>query len=112
MNGNSRLPAFVIVFSVATCIAYVVAVELNAALFTYHPATEEFGLGAEKARGAPAMYWYGWIATSLITGTVAGLLASMLPPSLTRRLPPALAWLAPLIATLVLGYILRNFFLR
>ncbi|MDB5807477.1 MAG: hypothetical protein JWN73_4799 [Betaproteobacteria bacterium] len=112
MNQNARLPVFVIVFSLATVIAYVVAVIYNYALFTYHPATGEFGLGVEKARDAPAMYWYGWIATSTITGAVAGLIACALPQGLTRRLPAALAWLAPLIATLVLGYLLRNFFLH
>ena len=109
---SARLPVFVTVFALATSIAYVVAVLNNYALFTYHPATGEFGLGMEKARGAPAMYWYGWIATSALTGAAAGLLACLLPPSVARRLSPALSWMAPLLAVLVFVYILRNFFLH
>jgi hypothetical protein len=104
---------FCVVFGIVCSLVYALAVYKNYALFTYHPAIGEFGWGAEKAReGGPAMYWYGWIATSVISGTVAGFIASLMPARITDRLWPALTWLAPLCAMLFFGYILRNYFLH
>src|SRR5262249_649920 len=40
-------PAFAVVFAVAFAVAYVVCVKYNYALFTYHPALNEFAAGAE-----------------------------------------------------------------
>ena len=47
---------FAIVFPVVYAIAYVIAVENNYALFTYHPALEEFGFLVERPKDGPAMY--------------------------------------------------------
>lgn len=107
-----RLSTFAIVFAVAYSITYVVSVLNNYALFTYHPAIGEFGAGAEKGRDGPAMYWYGWVATSGIVASLAGVLAALLPESVTRRLWPGLTWMVALIALAVLAYDLRQFFLK
>ena len=112
MKSNERLPVFAIVFALVCSIVYVLCVWKNFALFTYHPASGEFGLGVQKARDGPAMYWYGWIATSALAGAAAGLLAALLPPSLAQRVSPALAWVTPLIGIAILVYILRNYFLH
>ena len=47
---------------------YVVCELANWPLFTYHPATGRVDLGlAPPVKGeGPAMYWYGWTATTLI----------------------------------------------
>ena len=44
-------------------------------LFTYHPGTNRIDLGCAAARAGegPAMYWYGWIATTLIGAAAARL---------------------------------------
>ena len=66
MNTRS-LRAFVFVFPVVYAIVYAIAVENNYALFTYHPALEEFGFLVERPKDGPAMYWYGWMGEA---GTV------------------------------------------
>jgi hypothetical protein len=108
---NAR-PVFGIVFATVFALAYVVCIERNLALFTYHPALNEYSWGVEKAKEGPAMYWYGWMASAGLLAALAGLAAAVLPAALTRRLPPALAWAVPLAVILVFSYLLRSFFLR
>ena len=64
MTPPRSFPAFAIVFAVVFAVVYVIAVEENYALFTYHPAIGEFGAGVQQPKDGPAMYWYGWLATS------------------------------------------------
>jgi hypothetical protein len=101
-----------VAFGVVFAIAYVIAVDGNYALFTYHPAIGEFGAGVQKGRDGPAMYWYGWMATSGIVASAAAALAAVLPESATRRLWPGLTWLVALAAMAVLAWDLRQFFLK
>ena len=69
MTVPRSFPVFAIVFAVAYAVVYVIAVWKNYALFTYHPGTNEFGLGVEKPKGGvTAMYWYGWIASATVAG--------------------------------------------
>ena len=107
---NRAFPVFAIVFAVVYVVVYTLAVWKNYALFTYHPAIYEWGFGVQKAKDGPAMYWYGWLATSVIVALVAGLLASLVPAA--RRLWPGLAWLVPLGAILFFAWLLRGYFLR
>ncbi len=83
----------------------------NWPLFTYHPGTNRVDLGwapAVRDQG-PAMYWYGWTATTLIGSAVLGLLATMLPENVTRKIPLSLVWILPLVAVPILIYALRFF---
>jgi len=107
---NRTFPVFAIVFAVVYVVVYTLAVWKNYALFTYHPAIYEWGFGVQKPKDGPAMYWYGWMATSIIAGLVAGLAASLVPAA--RRLWPGLAWLVPLGAILFFAWLLRGYFLR
>jgi len=104
--------AFAIVFAVVYAIVYVFSVENNYALFTYHPAIGEFGAGVQQPREGPAMYWYGWLATSGIAASVAGALATLLPESVTRRLWSGWTWAVALAVMAAFCYILRIYFLR
>ncbi len=106
------MTVFVIVFSVTYAIAYVLAVEKNYALFTYHPALEAFGFGAERPREGVAMYWYGWLAMAAAAGLVAGGIASVVPERLAKRLWSGWAWSVPLAAMFVFVYLLRGYFTR
>lgn len=108
----SRLfPAFGIVFAVVYAVTYALAVWKNYALFTYHPAIYEWGFGVQKPKDGPAMYWYGWMATSAITATIASLGVSLIPQA-RHRLWPGLAWLVPLCAILFFAWLLRGYFIR
>ena len=85
-------------FAIATPVIYVICEMRNWPLFTYHPGTNRVDLGwapAVRDEG-PAMYWYGWTATTLIGAAVLGLLATMLPESVTRKIPLSLVWIVPL----------------
>jgi len=109
---SRAFPVFAIVFAVVYAVTYALAVWKNLALFTYHPAIYEWGLGVQKAKDGPAMYWYGWMATSAIVASIAGVLASLLPAAVQRRLWPGLAWLVPLCAMLFFAWLLRGYFFR
>jgi len=112
MTPSSRFPVFAIVFGIVFAVVYVIAVEMNYALFTYHPAINAFGAGVQEGKDGPAMYWYGWLATSGIAAAIAGALASFLPESLTRRLWPGLTWVVGAVVMAAFVWILRNYFLR
>jgi hypothetical protein len=104
--------AFAIVFGTVYAVAYFICVEGNYALFTYHPALGEFGMGVQKAKDGPAMYWYGWMATSAIVASVAGGLAMLLPETVARRIWPAATWIVALAAMCAFCWLLKGFFLR
>ena len=112
MIAGRSLSVFTIVFAVAYAVLYVLAVQYNRALFTYHPALEEFGFLVEKPKDGPAMYWYGWMATSAIGAfAIAGVVA-WLPNGAANRVWPGWSWLAPLSVMAAFCYILRGFFTR
>jgi len=109
---SRAFPVFAIVFASVFAVTYALAVWKNYALFTYHPAIYEFGWGVQKAKDGPAMYWYGWMATSAIVASVAGVAACLLPAAAQRRLWPGLAWLVPLAVMLFFAWLLRGYFFR
>ncbi|HEX9454886.1 MAG TPA: hypothetical protein VGA27_11015 [Candidatus Binatia bacterium] len=110
---TARLPIFSMVFAIAYAVLYLLSVQYNWALFTYHPAIEEFGSLVQKPRdGGPAMYWYGWLATSAIGGFVIAAIASWLPSNSINRLWVNLAWAVPLAAMFAFVYILRGYFTK
>ncbi|HTN69512.1 MAG TPA: hypothetical protein VMO00_00305 [Methylomirabilota bacterium] len=112
MNTSRSFPVFAVVFAVVWAVTYVIAVQKNYALFTYHPALEEFGLLVEKPKEGPAMYWYGWLATAGIAALAAGLIACFVPERVTQRLWSGWSWTIPLGVMLVFGYLLKGYFLR
>jgi hypothetical protein len=107
-----RHRTFVVVFAPAYAIIYVLAVFNNWALFTYAPATGEFGPLLTPATVGPSMYWYGWIVTAVLSGGAIAGLCAFLPEPVTRRIPACIAWAVPIIVILVFGYLLRGYFLR
>ena len=65
---------FATVFAIATPVLYVICDMMNWPLFTYHPGTNRVDLGwaAAVQDQGPAMYWYGWTATTLLGAAVLG----------------------------------------
>ena len=112
MTASRQFGLFTIAFAITYPIVYITAMEVNLALFTYHPAIGEFGWGADKPRGGPAMYWYGWMSTSALAALAVGLMCARLPESLTRMLPAALAWVVPFAAMITAAGLTAHFLLR
>jgi hypothetical protein len=108
---STAFRTFAVVMGIATTVIYVTCEMQNWPLFTYHPGTNRvdwFYSPAVRDQG-PAMYWYGWIATTLIGSTILGVLATMLPERITKRIPLSLVWIFPLAAVPVLIYALKFF---
>ena len=55
------------------------------------------------------MYWYGWTATTLIGVAMLGILATMLPERIVRKIPLSLTWILPVAAVPILIYALKFF---
>ena len=100
------------VFGAVFAIVYLVAVEQNYALFTYHAALGEFGLGVEPPRDGPAMYWYGWLATSGLVAAASSVGAALLPARLATRIAPSLSWIVAVVVIAGFAWLLRGFFIR
>ena len=108
---STAFRTFATVFAIATPVIYTACEMQNWPLFTYHPGTNRMNLGwaaAVRDQG-PAMYWYGWTATTLIASGVLGVLATLLPQHVVRKIPLALVWIMPLAVIPVLIYALRFF---
>jgi hypothetical protein len=75
-------------------------------LFTYHPGTDRIDLGYAPARRdeGPAMYWYGWLASSSLGAAILSVLAALLPDKIRGKIPLALAWVVPVVLLPVLIY--------
>ena len=110
LASSTRFRTFVITFSIVGPVIYMICLQMNWPLFTYHPATNRVALGWEAARSGegPNMTWYGWTAMTLIVGTVVSFLATLLPESITKKIPLILVWLLPILAIPYLIYDLRQ----
>ena len=108
---SAAFKKFAVVTAVVTPIIYVACEMQNWPLFTYHPGTNRIDLGYSPPvrNEGPAMYWYGWIGTTLIGSGILGVLATMLPEKIVRKIPLSLTWIVPLAAIPVLIYALRFF---
>ena len=111
LASSAAFRTFAVVFAIAAPIIYVICEMRNWPLFTYHPGTNRFDwLYAPAVRDeGPAMYYYGWTANMLIGSAVLGILATVLPENITRKIPLSLTWIAPVAAMPVLIYALRFF---
>ena len=109
LASSTAFRTFAVVFAIAAPIVYMICEMKNWPLFTYHPATDRFDLfyAASRKDEGPAMHWYGWTANTLIGAGLFGILATMLPESIARRIPLSLTWIVPLICVPVLIYGLK-----
>jgi hypothetical protein len=110
LAASSKFKTFAVTFALTGTVIYLLCLQFNWPLFTYHPATNRIGWGWEAGRSGegPAMYWYGWTATTLLAGTVVSYLATLLPESVTKKIPLILIWLLPILAVPYLAYDLRS----
>ena len=108
-SSASRFGTFALVFGVCFAILYVICDMAALPLFTYHPGTDRIdpGFAPPRRDEGPAMYWYGWIATSALGASVLGVLAALLPENIRMKMPAALAWIVPIVLLPVLFYSLK-----
>ena len=108
--SSTKFKTFAITFAIVGPVIYMVCLQMNWPLFTYHPATNRIAFGWEAARSGegPNMTWYGWTAMTLLVGAVVSFLATLLPESVTRKIPLILVWLLPILAIPYLIYDLRQ----
>jgi hypothetical protein len=99
-------------FSAAFVIFYALAVLFNLALFTYHPQLKRFAFLVEPPKAGPAMYWYGWIATSALGAFLLSAIALTLPRQLTARISSDFVWLIPIGGVVFFIHLLQGYFLR
>ncbi len=85
MTATNKLGIFTIVFGIAYAVIYVVCTEVNLPLLTYHPVTGDLGFLYQPPGRGPAMYWYGWMLTSLIGAVVLALAATIIPEPWLQR---------------------------
>jgi len=106
---SSRFGTFALVFGIGFAILYVVCDMAALPMFTYHPGTDRIdpGFAPPRRDEGPAMYWYGWIATSALGAFILGGLAALLPDKIRSKIPLALAWIVPVILLPFLIYSLK-----
>ena len=98
------------IFAAAFAVIYVVSVEANWAVVTYHPRLGEWEWLTKPPKSGPAMYWFGWLITSFLAASAISLLAW---PLARRWAPPVwIGWAVPLAVMASFVYLLRSFFLR
>jgi hypothetical protein len=110
LASSTEFKTFAVTFAVIGTLTYCVCLFFNWPVFTYHPAVGRFewGWGPSRSGEGPAMYWYGWVLSSLTVSAVVGLLATLLPESITKKIPVILVWLLPLLAVPYLIWDLRQ----
>jgi hypothetical protein len=111
LAASAKFKTFAIVFALSAPILYVLCDIFGLPLFTFHPATNRVDLGWAPGRSGegPAMYWYGWTATTILGGAILGALATLLPESTVKKVPLALIWVLPILALIPLFISLRPF---
>src|SRR5258708_30352831 len=81
------------IFAAAFAVIYVICVEANWALMTYHPRINEWEFLTRPAKSGPAMYWNGWIGNTILSASAISLLA--LPLNRPWQPPVWIGWAVP-----------------
>jgi hypothetical protein len=112
--SSTRFRTFAVMFSITGPLIYLTCLAMGWPLFTFHPATNRLAWGYEAARSGegPNMHWYGWTANALIFACLLGIVATMLPEKVTRKIPLILVWLIPILAVPYVIYDLRQWWLH
>ena len=119
MTASPAFRRFAFAYGTAFAVLYVVVLKLDLAAFTVYPSLGVVLPGTHHARDAaapsmaflaPAMYWYGWIATAALGALMVGLVAALLPERWTRRFWPAWLWVVPALAMVACVYLTMPWF--
>jgi hypothetical protein len=104
-----RYRTFVTIFSASFSLSYLLADVMKLPSFSYYPATHKLTWGWSPATvdDGPAMYWYGWILSSLLVALGTSYICSILPTHISRRIPLSIAWIVPITLIPFLIYSLK-----
>lgn len=103
-----RFPFSPAAFTSVYCIAYVVVLAKDFALFRYYPQVGEWVWGWDRlADSGPQMSWYGLMANAALPALLAGILCARLTVTARWR---AFAWVPPVFAMAACLYLMRIFF--
>jgi hypothetical protein len=83
--ASDRIPILAAAFTIAYAVIYVICTEVNLPLITYHPAIGEIDMLWRPVKRGPAMYWYGWMLTSLIGAVMVAGVATLVPEAWLQR---------------------------
>jgi hypothetical protein len=108
--NNSSIEKIIPLFAAAFSLVYIVSVEFNWALVTYHPKIHQWGWLVEPSRDGPPMYWFGWLITSTLGASAVSLIS--LPFLKNRPTQYTIGWVVPLLVTLSVFYLFRDWFMR
>jgi hypothetical protein len=100
LAASAKFRTFALTFSTSAPVIYIACLFFNWPLFTFHPVTNRLVFGWEGPRPGegPNMLWYGWTATTVLAAAAVGLVATMLPERIARKIPLNLVWLLPILA--------------
>jgi hypothetical protein len=98
--ASSKIRTFALSFSTSAPLIYIACLIFNWPLFTFHPVTNRIVFGWEGPRPGegPNMLWYGWTATTVLAAAAVGIVATMLPEHIAKKIPLNLVWLLPILA--------------
>jgi hypothetical protein len=107
---SNRFGLFAITFGVVFSIFYLFVMNYGWQLFTYYPKVGQLTFlnhpPSGPSPGGP-MKWYGYVATSGVVAFVVGLLICVIPEKVLAKFWWAgLIWLVPILATVVLLYLI------
>jgi len=119
MTYQGAFRRFAFAFGAAFAALYVLALAKNLALFTVYPSWGRVVWGTRRARDvvapamgflAPAMHWYGWVATAALGALVVGLLAAAISDRWVRWIWTGWLWVVPAAAMLGCVYLTLPWF--
>jgi hypothetical protein len=105
---SNRYGLFSITFGVVFAVIYLFVMSKGWQLFTYYPTKGTWLLFNQPpiAGAKDAMKWYGYVATSGVVALVAGLIVCVIPEKILAKVWwSGLVWLVPLLAMVVVGYL-------
>jgi hypothetical protein len=110
LAASEQFKTFAMVCAIGGTLTYLVCLQFNLPLFTYHPAVNriEWFWGPSRSGEGPAMYWYGWTATTIVVAPILGFVATLLPAHVSKKIPMILVWLLPILSVPYLVWDLRQ----
>ncbi|MCC6776990.1 MAG: hypothetical protein IT537_10195 [Hyphomicrobiales bacterium] len=110
LAASEKFKAFAVAFAVGGTLTYLMCLHFNWPLFTYHPAVNrvEWFWGPAKSGEGPAMYWYGWTATTIVAAAILGFFATLVPAHVNKKIHMMLVWLLPILSVPYLIWDLRQ----
>jgi hypothetical protein len=109
-TSEGRYRVFAVGFGVVFSIIYPLVVVRGWQLFTYYPKVGKWVLLNQPANvptPGPGMHWYGFIATTAIIAAIVGLIASLIPENLIKRIWwLGLIWIVPILSMIVVAVLI------